>query len=59
MPTSEPSASPSGRTWLVTRKRSFSAMRWESGDQSMLMEDFQPGKFVREGYYKAAGCDQQ
>ena len=37
MPTSEPRASPSGRTCAVTRKRSCKAIRSASGVQSMLI----------------------
>ena len=37
MPTSEPRASPSGRTWVVTRKRSWVSIRSASGVQSIVM----------------------
>ena len=37
MPTSEPRASPSGRTCVVTRKRSWVSIRSASGVQSIIM----------------------
>lgn len=46
IPSAEPRASPSGRTWLVTRKRSCAAMNSDRGVQSGIMEAL---KNVREG----------
>ena len=44
IPTSDPRASPSGRTCVVTRKRSHEAIRSDSGDQSMLIEGVPAGR---------------
>ena len=55
MPTSEPSASPSGRTCVVTRNRSWVSIRSASGVQSMVMTDSRsqeqedPGELLFQG----------
>ena len=49
MPTSDPSASPSGRTCVVTRKRSWVSIRSASGVQSMLMLSPADGEFSQIG----------